>query len=222
MTTGDVIKDIRVKLRRSMNGAAAASMRGMGIEYKFNFGVSLPGIKEIAGSYGKDAELAEALWKEDVRELKILATLLYPPSVLKPEDALRWVARVRHQEIAEQLCRNLLQETPFAEELAMRWLSGEGEFTRVVGFLLFSRLCAKDAAIPRDASRMALVQARKELDKGSSRPQRAAVIALKKYGCRGEECKREVLELVKDYGASESAEKQEFFNDIKFELDYRH
>jgi len=65
-------------LRLSMNGVVSESMREKGIGYRLNFGVSLPQIKEIASKLEKDSNLAIALWKEDVREYKMLAALLYP------------------------------------------------------------------------------------------------------------------------------------------------
>ena len=213
----DKIRDIRIRLRLSMNGVVSASMREKGADYKLNFGVSLPKIKEIAGLYEKNVELAETIWHEDVRELKILATLLFPPSAFTVEDANRWIGQVRHQEIAEQLCRNLLQELPFAEALAGQWVCREEEYVRVAGFLLFARLCVKGAPVAASAI---LKQARQALDNGISRPQRAAIVALKRYGCQGRRQADEVLTLIADYPLSESPERQEFFNDIKFEFDY--
>jgi hypothetical protein len=50
----DSMKDMRGRLRRAMNGVAAAGMRAHGIDYKLNFGVSLPEIKEIASLYAKE------------------------------------------------------------------------------------------------------------------------------------------------------------------------
>ena len=59
-----------------MNGVISTSMRQKGMNYKLIFGVPIPEIKHIAAAHEPDAELARALWKEDVREMKILATLV--------------------------------------------------------------------------------------------------------------------------------------------------
>ena len=67
------LKDIKTQLRLSMNGAVSQSMREKGLVYKLNFGVELPRIKGIAAGYEKDHSLAQALWKEDIRECKKLA-----------------------------------------------------------------------------------------------------------------------------------------------------
>ena len=90
------LKDIKTQLRLSMNGAVSQSMREKGLVYKLNFGVELPRIKGIAAGYEKDHSLAQALWKEDIRECKILAGLLQPVESFLPEIADFWVEDIRN------------------------------------------------------------------------------------------------------------------------------
>ena len=71
----DEIREIRKELRLAMNGVISTSMREKGIVYKLNFGVPYPEIKGIARKHKPNGELAAALWKEDIREFKILATV---------------------------------------------------------------------------------------------------------------------------------------------------
>ena len=73
MDLHEQLKEIKTQLRLSMNGAVSQSMREKGLVYKLNFGVELPRIKAIAETYEKDHSLAQALWKEDIRECKIMA-----------------------------------------------------------------------------------------------------------------------------------------------------
>ena len=70
MDIKEQLKDIKTQLRLSMNGAVSQSMREKGLVYKLNFGVELPRIKMIAENYEKNHDLAQALWKEDIRECK--------------------------------------------------------------------------------------------------------------------------------------------------------
>lgn len=44
----ETIKDIKSKFRLFMNGMVSQSMREKGMEYKLNFGIEYPRIKEIA------------------------------------------------------------------------------------------------------------------------------------------------------------------------------
>ena len=73
MDIKEQLKDIKTQLRLSMNGAVSQSMREKGLVYKLNFGVEIPRIKMIAEGYEKNHDLAQALWKEDIRECKIMA-----------------------------------------------------------------------------------------------------------------------------------------------------
>ena len=82
-----IIRNIRRDLRLAMNGVVSSSMRNKGVDYKLNFGVDIPRIKGIAEKYESSATLAKELWKLDVRELKILSTMLYPVEEFKEQDA---------------------------------------------------------------------------------------------------------------------------------------
>ncbi|MDR0431225.1 MAG: DNA alkylation repair protein [Tannerellaceae bacterium] len=215
-----MLNDIRSKLRTAMNGVVSTSMREYGVDYRLNFGVSLPEIRKIAAQYTKDSVLADTLWAQNVRELKIMATLLHPVEGFTREKAVRWVADIRYQEIAEQYNVNLLQYLSFAEELADSWIIRDEEFVVVTGFLLYARLCSKGhGLLPEHAVRL-FVRARNVMDAGLSRQQRAAVLALKRYGRQGRRQAAEVLDVIADYSSSGSPEKQEFFNDVKFEFDF--
>lgn len=114
MDVKEQLKDIKTQLRLSMNGVVSQSMREKGLDYKLNFGVELPRIKSIAAAYEKNHDLAQALWKENIRECKILAGLLQPIDTFFPEIADIWVEDIRNIEIAELTCMNLFQNLPYA------------------------------------------------------------------------------------------------------------
>ncbi|MDR1623860.1 MAG: DNA alkylation repair protein [Tannerellaceae bacterium] len=216
----DIIRDMRSRLRRVMNGVASAGMRAQGIDYKLNFGVALPQIKEMALLYTKDAVLAERLWKEDVRELKIMATLLQPYEAFTRKQAERWVADIRYVEITEQYCINLLQYLSFADALAAGWIHREEDFVQVTGFLLYARLFSANYRLSSGQEPIFLDTARQVMDKGISRPQRSAVLALKRYGRQSRQQADRALHSIAGYACCGSPERQEFYNDIKFEFDY--
>src|SRR5690554_5300956 len=136
-----ILRKIRTDLRLSMDGAVAASMRQMGVGFRMNFGVNIQRIKEISLRYESSELLAEALWKEDVRELKILATMLFPPHEMTMDTANRWVKSIYNQEIREQACKNLFQEVPIASNLVEEWSVHSEERVRATGYWLFARLC---------------------------------------------------------------------------------
>ena len=85
-------------------------------------------------------DLAIALYKESVRECKILATMLMPPDEILPEVVDIWQEQIPSQEIAEQLAFNLYQHLPFAAEKAYQWIASDKEYDQLCGFHVLSRL----------------------------------------------------------------------------------
>ena len=143
MDIKEQLKDIKTQLRLSMNGAVSQSMREKGLVYKLNFGVELPRIKMIAEGYEKNHDLAQALWKEEIRECKILAGMLQPIETFYPEIADIWVESIRNIEIAELTCMNLFQHLPYAPAKSFHWIADEQEYVQTCGFLTAARLLMK-------------------------------------------------------------------------------
>lgn len=123
-----------------MDGVASQSMREKGLNYHVNWGASLPMLKQKAAELGKDYDLAIALWKENVRECKILATLLMPADRILSEVVDIWMEQTTSQEIAELASFNLYQHLPFAAEKAYQWIASEKELYQLCGFHVLARL----------------------------------------------------------------------------------
>ena len=138
--TNEKLKAIKRSFRTVMNGVASHSMREKGVGYKLNWGVSLVHLREMAATYGKDYDLAIALWKEDIRECKILATLIMPAERLLPEVADIWLEQTTSQELAEMLAVNLLKDVSYAPEIAYRWMASDSDIHQICGFSILSRL----------------------------------------------------------------------------------
>ena len=183
MTTQDTIREIKAQFRLFMNGVASHSMREKGLDYKLNFGIELPRLKEISLRYKKNHSLAGELWKENIRECKILATLLQPIETFLPEIADIWVEDIRQPEIAELLCMNLFQHLPYASTKAFQWMADEREYFQVCGFLTLARLFMKGGYLNERAENEFLDQAIATLagEKESHRPAQAALTALRMY-----------------------------------------
>ena len=134
------VKDIKQSFRLLMDGKTAQSMRDKGVEYKLNWGASIPMLKEKAEEIGKDYHLAIELWKADVRECKILATMIMPANEILPEVVDLWMEQTVSQEIAEQASFNLYQYLPYAPEKAYQWMASEKELYQLCGFHVLTRL----------------------------------------------------------------------------------
>ena len=218
MDIKEQLKDIKTQLRLSMNGAVSQSMREKGLVYKLNFGVELPRIKGIAAGYEKDHSLAQALWKEDIRECKILAGLLQPVESFLPEIADIWVEDIRNIEIAELTCMNLFQHLPYAPAKSFHWIASEDEYTQVCGFLTIARLLMKKGDMTERASGELLDQAICAVHSDSYHIRNAALLVIRKYMQHSEEHAFQVCRLVEGMADSTLEGEQMLYNMVKEEL----
>lgn len=152
-TLSDRLRHIKLSLRGVMNGVTSASMRQKGLNYKLIFGVELPRLREMAEELPHDYDLAAALWKEDIRECRLLAGMLMPPERFDGELADIWVEQMRFAEEAECTAHHLFSRLPCASAKAFEWIAAEGEMPRLCGYLLLGRLFSGGARCgERDAA----------------------------------------------------------------------
>lgn len=134
------IKEIKQSFRLMMNGVTAQSMRDKGSDYHVNWGAPLPMLRAKAKEIGKDYHLAIELWKEDVRECKILATMVMPAEEMPAEVVDIWMEQTRTQEMAEMASFNLYRFLPFAADKAYQWMASPNPIPQICGFHVLSRL----------------------------------------------------------------------------------
>ena len=150
MDLNQQIKEIKQSFRLMMDGMVAASMRNKGANYKLNWGATLPRLRDKAEELKQmfnvsclmfnQYDLAIALWKENVRECKILATMLMPADKMLPEVVDIWMEQTDSQEIAEQASFNLYQYLPYAADKAYTLMASDKELYQLCGFHILSRL----------------------------------------------------------------------------------
>lgn len=141
------VKEIKRTLRTLMNGVTAQSMREKGLDYHVNWGASLLHLRELANEYEKDGQLAMALWQDDVRECKILATMLMPVEEMRRETALQWIGQTHTQEIAEIASKNLYQYLPYATDMALDLLGKDNRISRLHGFCIMAGTVSSDKTL---------------------------------------------------------------------------
>lgn len=121
------------EFRRLRSGELADNLRAQGISYRIIWGLESYRLKEIAQIFLADETLtiegrrllANALWDEDVRESKMLATRLYPTGEMSELLANEWASAIQYTELADQACMNLFARLPFAATLANAWARDE-------------------------------------------------------------------------------------------------
>ena len=138
--TNNKVKEIKRSFRLMMNGVASQSMRQKGAEYQVNWGIGLVELRNMAAEYGKNYDLAIALWKENIRECKILATMIMPAEEMLTEVADIWMEQTPTQEIAEIAAFQLYQYLEDASVLAFKWLASGKTLYEICGFQVLARL----------------------------------------------------------------------------------
>ena len=153
-----------------MNGATAQSLREKGVNYHLNWGVSLQHLQEMAaeikadftpplgevvtpplGEVGRGPSslftLSSLLWKENIRECKILATMLMPAEEFPADLAMLWVEQTPNQEIAEMAAMNLYQHLPYAKDMALQLIAQPYEMAQLQGYCIMARLLTTDMVL---------------------------------------------------------------------------
>ena len=186
-----MVKEIKQSFRQMMDGVVAKSMRDKGVDYKLNWGATLPRLQAKADelksfftlhpSLFTQYDLAIALWKENVRECKILATMLMPPDEVLPEVIDIWMEQTTSQEIAEQAAFNLYQYLPYAPEKAYTWIASDKDLYQLCGFHILSRLFMNKQEPNERGINEFIDQALAALQGGSLPVRKAAMSAIQRF-----------------------------------------
>ena len=134
------VKDIKQRFRLIMDGQTAASMREKGSQYHLNWGASQVMLRQMAQEISLEAaqdtdqlyHLAIGLFKEDIRECKLLATMLMPQGMMHPDVARLWVEQTTQQEVAEAAAMNVYQYLNEAGDLAFLWIASADDLTQLI------------------------------------------------------------------------------------------
>lgn len=182
----ETLRFVKRSLHGMMNGVAAASLREKGLRYKVIFGVELPRLQAFASELPSSHALAQALWKEDIRECRLLAGMVQPADSFLPEIADIWVESMHFPEEAECTTCHLFARLPYASQKAFEWIAREEAMFQLCGFLLLGRLFTQGARpAERDAQEF-LDQAEAAMKGGAPAVRNAAGKTLLKYMDFGE------------------------------------
>lgn len=214
----EIIKEIKQQCRLAMNGLVSTAMRDRGIVYKLNFGVEYPRIKEIAKRYEKSHELAQALWKTDIRELKIIATLLQPTEEFCPEMAEIWLEDIKNCELAEMASMNLFSKLPYASTEAFKWIASENDMTQYCGYLTLNRIMAGGAELNERAAQEFIDQATTAAISPETYPRQGAINAIKTFAEQNNANRKTIANLARQYQNSEKPLEKEFYIQLQYAI----
>lgn len=182
------LREIKGRFRLMMNGVASQSMREKGLGYKLNWGIALPLLKQMALDYGKNFELAVELWKEDIRECRILATMIMPSERMEPDLVDIWVSDIRNQEMASIASYNLLQYIDGAKGFAFNWIASSDELLQLCGYYVMARLFMNGEHLDIREIHEYIDQVKTVLDGDSMTVKHAAANSLTRFASIDDDC----------------------------------
>jgi len=108
------------------------------------YGISMPQLRKLAGKIKKDHKLARELFKSNIHEAKILATIIADKDKLTDKEASQWAKTFDSWDIVDQCCMNLFWQSKDCIKKIPEWAKSDQEFIRRTAFSLMAVLAAKD------------------------------------------------------------------------------
>lgn len=137
-------KTIFERFEKLGNPKALEGMRHFGIKVEKAYGVRVPNMRQIAKEIKKDHPLALELWKYDIHEAKILATMIADPKQLTSELMEDWVKDFYSWDVCDQCIMNFFEKHELAWQKAIEWIDREEEYVKRAGYVLMARLAVSD------------------------------------------------------------------------------
>ncbi len=186
--------DVLEKLKALSNPGAVTGMAKYGITPENTYGVSLPNLRKLAREIGTDHELASQLWESNIRETRILASMVADPGKVTGKQMERWVDGFDYWEICDQCCMNLFKKSSLAYQKAVEWSSQEKEFTRRAGFVMMACLAVGDKKAGDRLFEEFLPLIEREAGDNRNTVKKAVNWALRQIGKRNPNLNRQAIE----------------------------
>jgi 3-methyladenine DNA glycosylase AlkD len=137
-------KQILKQLQTLGDPVNVVGMARFGIRPNKVYGVAMPTLKRMAREIGKDHRLAQELWKSEVYEARLLASLIDDPALVSESQMERWVKDLDSWAVCDACCFNLFDKTAFNYVKATEWSWRAREFEKRAGFALMASLALHD------------------------------------------------------------------------------
>jgi 3-methyladenine DNA glycosylase AlkD len=131
------VEAILSELRSLGSDESRAGMGRYGINVQKAFGVPNAVLKPLAGKFGKDHDLALALWASGWREARILATYIDEKKKVTKKQALEWSADFDSWEVVDHAVK-LFVEAGLFLDLFPRFAADEHEFRKRAAFSMLA------------------------------------------------------------------------------------
>ena len=212
------IQEIIEKIKRHMHGSVSEALSQHGIEYKVNYGVSIPELQNIAQNYIGNHNLALELFQLDIRECKILASLIDDPSKVSGEQIDKWAQSFTNVEIVEQVCSNLFWKSDYILSRSIEWCLSCDELMQRAGLIIAART-ASNLDI-KDTVFDPYLEVIENFDDSQFAYNKSTIaFALRQIGKRSDEFSEKVIALAQRIAESEDEHRAWVGNQLLFDLE---
>lgn len=108
-----------------------------GIQTEKAWGISVPRLRSLAKTIGKDPDLSEALWESGFHEARLLSYFILPATACPPQLMVARLPQINSWDLCDQACA-VFAKHPEALEYAMKWTEKAAEFEKRAGFSLMA------------------------------------------------------------------------------------
>ncbi len=214
--------DVLKKVVAAQNGEIADQLKNGGMQYRIIYGLSLIDLRNIASKFYPDMELADDLWKKDVREFKVLSLLIDDPDKIDAERALSRANDFTNIELAEQaggyLFPKLRKEV--IHLLVPQLLTHENEYAKCSGYILIGSLVKNKMEIEDEVLANYLENAINDAPNASLPLARSISAALRLVGRKNLFLNNKASEVLSEIIQTGTKLAQWLEEDVQFELDF--
>jgi 3-methyladenine DNA glycosylase AlkD len=194
-------------------------MARFGIKGDKRLGLSIPELRKLGKSIGKDHEIALKLWATGIQDAMILAALVDDPLLVTEEQADSWVKDIDSWDVCDQLCMNLFEKISFADKKIWEWSEREEEFVRRVAYAMIACIAWHD----KEATDKDLIKYFPVIRNGTTDERnyvkKAVSWALRHIGKRNKDLNQEALKLAREINEIDSKAARWIASDVIRELE---
>lgn len=132
-------QDLIKYLKTLENKKNQEGMKRFAIGRDNTLGIGIPVLRHIAKEYKNNPNrhaIALALWKSDIHEAMILASMIADPKLVNARLMDDWTNDFYSWDLCDQTCNNLFQKTNFFIDKAFEYSYSNKEFVKRTGFVL--------------------------------------------------------------------------------------
>ena len=138
-----LVREVSEVLKSMSSSKHLEQLSHFGINSSTALGIKVPVLRDFSKKIGKSHELAQALWKTNIHEARMLASMIEDPDLLTIQQVDKWVNDFNSWDLCDTTC-DVLGKTPFVLDLIEKYSVHTEEFVKRTAFSLMCKLAFHD------------------------------------------------------------------------------